>query len=262
MSTAHSVLSAFPGSVTACITGASRGIGLALVEHLLDDSSVEHVFATARHARASTPLADLARAHEGRLTAVEMDVTDEPSLAAAAGTVAAQTARLDLVMNCAGLLHDGAGVGPERRLADIDPAHIARSFAVNATGPLLVAKHLACLFPRRERVVFASLSARVGSIGDNRLGGWYAYRASKAAQNMFTRNLSVELKRRARGIICVALHPGTVDTELSRPFQGRVPADRLFTAERAARQLLQVVNRLGPQDNGSFFAWDGRPIPW
>lgn len=262
MTSEDSVVSAFQEPATALVSGASRGIGLALVKQLLADCSVEHVFASARHARTTGSLADLARVHAARLTPVDMDVTDEPSVCAAARLVAARSARLDLVMNCAGLLHDGAGIGPERRLADIDPAHIARSFAVNATGPLLVAKHFAPLFPRRDRVVFASLSARVGSIGDNRLGGWYGYRASKAAQNMFTRNLSVELKRRSRGIVCVALHPGTVDTELSRPFQGRVPADRLFTAERAAQQLLEVVNGLGPQDNGAFFAWDGQPIPW
>ena len=151
---------------------------------------------------------------------------------------------------------------PERRLADVTPEHLQRAFAVNAIGPLLVAKHVQALLPRRDRAVFASLSARVGSIGDNRLGGWYAYRASKAAQNMITLNLSIELRRRARGIICVGLHPGTVDTELSRPFQHNVPADRLFTPQRAARQLLDVIHGLEPADNGGFFAWDAQPIPW
>ena len=103
---------------------------------------------------------------------------------------------------------------------------------------------------------------RVRSIGDNRLGGWYGYRASKAAQNMFVRNFAIELRRRARGILCVALHPGTVDTDLSRPFQRDVPEDRLFPVERAAAQLLADVDSLGPGDNGGFFAWDGRPISW
>jgi NAD(P)-dependent dehydrogenase (short-subunit alcohol dehydrogenase family) len=136
------------------------------------------------------------------------------------------------------------------------------AFAVNGAGPLLLAKHLEPLLPRRERAVFASLSARVGSIGDNRLGGWYAYRASKAAQNMFIRTLAIELARRARGAICVALHPGTTDTELSRPFQGGVPESKLFTAERAVEQLLRVIDGLGPGDTGRFIAWNGERIPW
>ena len=170
--------------------------------------------------------------------------------------------RVDLIVNCTGLLHDGDGMQPEKRLAEVTPANLERSFAVNALGPLLVAKHFQGLLPREARAVFASLSARVGSIGDNRLGGWYSYRAARAAQNMITRNLSIELRRRARGIICVALHPGTVDTGLSRPFQANVPAQKLFSTERAARQLLAVIDGLGPDDNGGFFAWDARPIPW
>ena len=151
---------------------------------------------------------------------------------------------------------------PEKRLADVSPVSLQRSFAVNAVGPLLVAKHFQGLLDREARAVFASLSARVGSIGDNRLGGWYAYRSAKAAQNMVTRNLSIELRRRARGVICVALHPGTVDTGLSRPFQSNVPEERLFSPERAAQQLLAVIDGLRPEDNGGFVAWDGQPIPW
>ena len=133
---------------------------------------------------------------------------------------------------------------------------------MNAIGPLLVAKHFQILLPPQERSIFANLSARVGSIGDNHLGGWYAYRASKAAQNMVTRNLAIELRRRAQGLICVALHPGTVDTGLSRPFQSKVPANRLFSAERAAKQLLKVMDGLRPDDSGGFFSWNGERIPW
>jgi NAD(P)-dependent dehydrogenase (short-subunit alcohol dehydrogenase family) len=110
--------------------------------------------------------------------------------------------------------------------------------------------------------VLANLSARVGSIADNRLGGWYGYRAAKTAQNMFTRTLSIELARRAPNVICLALHPGTVDTDLSRPFQASVPADRLFDPPRAARQLLQVIDAASPQESGRFLAWDGSLIPW
>ncbi len=151
---------------------------------------------------------------------------------------------------------------PERRLADVDAEAFLRSMRVNALGPLLMAKHFEPLLRSAQRAVFASISARVGSIGDNRLGGWYAYRASKAAQNMVTRNLSIELRRRTRGIICVALHPGTVDTALSEPFQTRVPPDRLFTPDYAAEKLLAVIESLDADSNGRFFAWDGSEIPW
>jgi NAD(P)-dependent dehydrogenase (short-subunit alcohol dehydrogenase family) len=177
--------------------------------------------------------------------------------------VAAEVSRLHLVVNCAGLLHDReACIAPEKRLADVQPDALAASFAVNAAGPLLVAKHFEPLFAHGERAVFASISARVGSIGDNRLGGWYAYRGSKAAQNMFTKTLSIEWARSRRNVICVALHPGTTDTELSRPFQSNVPPQKLFSTERTVTQLLAVIARLTPTDSGRFLAWDGTEIAW
>ena len=255
-------LRSFSKPVTAMVNGASRGIGLALVERLLADPAVERVFATAREGTRCEALRARGGGDEARLLALDMDVCEEASIAAAAQAVSKRAARIDLLVHCSGLLHDGTALQPERRLADVIPANMARSFRVNAIGPLLVAKHFQGLFPSRGRCILANLSARVGSIGDNRLGGWYGYRASKAAQNMITRNLSIEMRRRAREIICVALHPGTVDTRLSRPFQGSVPAGGLFSPERAARQLLAVIDALGPHDNGAFLAWDAEPIPW
>jgi NAD(P)-dependent dehydrogenase (short-subunit alcohol dehydrogenase family) len=246
----------------AVVTGASRGIGLAMASRLLRQHPDLAVVAAGRTASRSAALHDLAREHPRRLLALDMDVTVEETVARAAEQVASSHAGIDLVINCAGMLHDGGGMRPERRLADLDPEAALRSYRVNALGPALVAKHFQRLLPARERAVFASLSARVGSIGDNRLGGWYSYRAAKAAQNMITRNLSIELKRRCRGIICVALHPGTVDTDLSRPFQARVPAARLFDVQRAAQQLLGVIDGLTADDNGGFLAWDGSVIPF
>ena len=127
-----------------------------------------------------------------------------------------------------------------------------------------MAKHFhRLLTDHRERAVLANLSARVGSIEDDRLGGWYAYRGSKAAQNLFTRNLSIELGRLSKRVIVLALHPGTVDTDLSAPFQRNVPEERLFSVERAARQLLEIVDHASRDTHhGGFFAWDGAPIPW
>jgi NAD(P)-dependent dehydrogenase (short-subunit alcohol dehydrogenase family) len=242
----------------ALVQGASRGIGLALVEQLLCEQD-NRVFATCR--RANAPLQRLQQKAAGRLRVISLDVTDESSIAAAAACVSEQSTRLHLLINAAGVLH-GPQMQPERRIEQVDGAALATSFAVHATGPLLVAKHFHRLLRHEERAVFASLSARVGSIGDNRLGGWYGYRASKAAQNMVTKTLAIELARRAPNVICAGLHPGTVDTDLSKPFQRNVPATRLFSVERAAKQLLSVIATLGSKDSGGFFDWKGARIPW
>jgi NAD(P)-dependent dehydrogenase (short-subunit alcohol dehydrogenase family) len=151
------------------------------------------------------------------------------------------------------------GTTPEKSLRDLDAAALAYSFAVNATGPALVAQSFLPLLRTDRRTVFAALSARVGSIEDNRLGGWYAYRASKAALNQLIRTLAIEHARKAPLGLCVALHPGTVETRLSAPFRG---SGERFTTERAARQLLGVIDGLTPADTGSLFAWDGARIPF
>lgn len=246
---------------TALVQGASRGLGLAFVEALLGDERYGQVIAASRRPGDSPELSALLERHGGRLKLAAMDVTDEAGIAAAADALAPHCEPLGLLLNCAGVLHEDGAV-PEKRLADVSAASLGRAFAVNAAGPLLVAKHFARFLPRRGRSVVANLSARVGSIGDNGLGGWYGYRASKAAQNMMTRTLAIELGRRHRDLVCVALHPGTVDTSLSRPFQRNVPDEKLFTPARAARQLLEVLDGLGPADSGGFFAWDGAAIPW
>ncbi|WP_022686455.1 SDR family NAD(P)-dependent oxidoreductase [Sphingomonas phyllosphaerae] len=188
-----------------------------------------------------------------RLARADLDLTDEPGIAAAA----AKVAKADMVVVATGLLHD-TDHGPEKALRDLDPVWLARQYAVNAIGPALVAKHFLPIMPRTGRSVFAALSARVGSISDNRLGGWYGYRASKAALNQLIRTLAVEDKRRNDRGIVVALHPGTVDTRLSKPFQqsGR----DLFQPGRAAVQLLDVLDALKPGDSGKLFAWDGTEI--
>ena len=260
--TNENILQSFDGPVDVMVQGAIRGLGAAFVGALATSPAVRRIVATSRAPDASEALAEVRRDIGEKLLRVPLDVTREASIEAAAGTVSEQVETLSLIINCAGLLHDGEALQPERRLAEVTPAALQRSFEVNAWGPLLVAKHFARLLPRRERAVFASLSARVGSIGDNRVGGWYAYRASKAAQNMFTKGLAIELPRRHRGTLVVALHPGTVDTDLSAPFQSRVPDEQLSDAGRAARRLLAVIDGLGKDDNGGFFAWDGQPIPW
>jgi NAD(P)-dependent dehydrogenase (short-subunit alcohol dehydrogenase family) len=247
----------------AFVQGASRGLGLAMTQTLLRRGDFARVFATARDPERSEGLAALAREFGEALVLLPLDVCDDKSIASAAERTAAATDRLHLVINAAGVLHDESlGLQPEKRLEHVRPESLRRAFEVNAIGPLLVARHFLPLLRHDERSVLANVSARVGSIEDDRLGGWYAYRGSKAAQNLFTRNLSIELKRRAPRCICVALHPGTVDTALSRPFQGSVPPGQLFDARDAAARLIDLLESLGPEDTGSFLAYDGSSIPW
>lgn len=242
------------------MVGASRGLGLALTRALLDDPDCARVFATRRSPRTDA-LDELVQTHGPRLVLLTLDVTDETSIRQAADEVRALAPAVHLMINTAGVLHDAeSGLRPERRLEDLRPEALHHSFAVNAFGPILLARHFAVLLTHESRAVFASLSARVGSISDNRLGGWYAYRAAKAAQNQFLRTLSVEMARRAPRLRVLALHPGTVDTDLSKPFQSGVAADKLFTADRAARQLLSVISQAS--ETGRFLAWDGSEIPW
>lgn len=237
----------------AVIQGASRGLGLEFVRQL---RATHHVVATCRDPESATELGALG------VETLPLDVTDEASVVRAAEAVGVGHPAVHLLLNVSGLLHDADGLGPEKRLADIDPAALARVFAVNAYGPLLVAKHFHRLLTRHKgRAVLANLSARVGSIEDNRLGGWYAYRGSKAAQNLFTRNLAIELGRASKELIVMALHPGTVETDLSAPFRRNAPV--VFPAAQAVRQLLDVIEGATRETHhGGFFAWDGQPIPW
>lgn len=240
------------------VQGASRGLGLTFATQLADAGA--RVFATARAPDESPGLQALA-AQYASVTLIPLDVTRVDSIKAAIAEVSAATDGLDLVLNVAGVLN-GLGKSPERRLEQIDPAAMAEAFAINAIGPILMAQQTLRLLSHGGRAVFASLSARIGSIDDNRKGGWYTCRSSKAAQNQLLRTLSIELTRRAPAVISVSLHPGTVDTEMSKPFQRGVPPAKLFSTDRAARQLLDIINGLTPDDHGTFIAWDGQPIPW
>ena len=242
------------------VTGASSGIGLAMVEALLADADVAKVFAVSRGAEESAALQALLGRHGERLLPVSADITTATGLDVIARAAASRDG-LHLVVNCAGILN-GAGLRPEKSLATLDRESLSQVFALNAFAPVLLAKALQPLLGPGAPRVFASLSARVGSIGDNRLGGWYAYRASKAAQNQLLRTLAIEWRRTHPHATCVLLHPGTVDTPLSRPFQANVAPEALFTPEQAARQLLDIIARVTPADSGGFIAWDGSQVPW
>jgi len=187
-----------------------------------------------------------------------IDIEHEPSIAAAAERLV-EGAPLRFILVATGLLHD-AELQPEKTYRSLHPEHLARSFRINAVGPALVAKHMLPLLPKTGKSIFAVISARVGSIEDNRLGGWYGYRASKAALNQLVRTFAIELRRQKPEAVCVALHPGTVDTALSHPYQAGVEGGKLFTPTYAAERLLAVVDAVTGADTGQFLAWDGQRI--
>lgn len=230
--------------------GAAGGLGRALTERLARDGSYDAFFALSR--RRPDGWRD-----DPRRVWLPVDCLDETSLAAAAAAVGERGAATRIVV-ATGLLH-AKDLSPEKSMKALDASALARLFAVNAIGPALVAKHFLPLTPRDRPSVYAALSARVGSIGDNRLGGWYGYRASKAALNMLIRTLAIELARVRPSGVCVALHPGTVDTALSAPFG---TGKATFSPDESAAMLVSVMDGLTPNDSGAFFAWDGAKIPW
>lgn len=239
------------------VVGAAGGLGRALAQTLLERHPSDLVLALSR----SGALPAAPGLHQAAI-----DLTDEASIAAAAAHARALRDSLApgsvrRVIVASGLLHHADGLRPEKSMAALDAATLARLFAVNAIGPALVARHFLPLMPRDAPAAFAALSARVGSISDNQLGGWYGYRASKAALNMLIRTLAIEWSRTAKRSVCVGLHPGTVDTGLSRPFQGNVADGRLFTPAYSAACLIDVLDQLAPADSGKVFAWDGSEVP-
>lgn len=245
-----SCASSFNDGARVAIVGATGGIGSALLHIMEAEPRVAEVFAFARDPYAISKT-------RAQVAALALD--DEQSLASAAASASAAGA-LDLVIVATGLLHNDADIQPEKSMKELDPAALARVLAVNTIGPAMLAKHFLPVMARGKKTVFAALSARVGSIGDNRLGGWPSYRASKAALNMLLKTFAIEHARRWPEGVIAALHPGTVATDLSAPFAGRVPAGKLFTPETSARHLLTVINTLTAKQSGGFFAWDGSEI--
>ena len=245
-------LDSFGNGMAVAVFGASGGIGGALVRILAADPSVSTVLALSR-GKLDLQL--------DNVESVFVDFADPDSIDRAAAHASA-FAPLDLVIIATGVLHVDDAIRPEKSLQEIDAQAMSRVFQVNTVGPTLAAARFLPYMRKGRKTVLAALSARVGSIGDNRLGGWVSYRASKAALNMAMRTCAIEQARRNRESIVAALHPGTVSTRLSAPFSRRVPADKLFSPDRAATQLLQVIDGLTPADSGGFFAWDGTRIEY
>jgi NAD(P)-dependent dehydrogenase (short-subunit alcohol dehydrogenase family) len=243
------------------VVGASRGIGLALVEAQLADASVRRVVATHRPGSDPVGLERLAGRHGQRLQRIELELTDPSSLAAFGDFLHGVEGGVDVAIHAAGILHEDA-LQPEKTLADCRPDHLRRLFEVNSIGPLMVASALLQAQGRRRRFTFAALSAMVGSISDNRLGGWYGYRASKAALNQFIRTLAIECRVKYPRATILAIHPGTTDTGLSRPFQRNVKPGRLYDPATTAARILDVVAAAEGGSSGRFLNWDGNEIPW
>jgi NAD(P)-dependent dehydrogenase (short-subunit alcohol dehydrogenase family) len=224
----------------AIVIGANGGIGRAFMANLMTGSGAKSVIGL------------------GRTSEPTLDLLDEASIQAAADWAGTQ-GEIRLIVDATGILH-GPGMEPEKSWRALDPSAMAQSFAVNAIGPALLMKHFLPLLPRTGKSVFATLSAKVGSIGDNHLGGWYSYRASKAALNQLVRTAAIELKRGRPDAICAALHPGTVDTGLSAPFAKA--GLEVQTAEEAVHRMLMVIDGWQPADSGGFFTYRGEPLPW
>lgn len=224
---------------TALVFGASGGIGAALVRELEAQGRYDRV----------TGLSRL----QG-----DFDLADEASLAALADRFRESPSVRCLIV-ATGLLSDNAN-GPEKSLRALEPDWMMHNFRINSIGPALIAKHFMPLMPRTGRTIFAALSARVGSISDNRLGGWHSYRASKAALNMLVRTIAIDQQRSNPESLCVTLHPGTVETALSAPFKRNVPDGQLKSPNEAALALLATLDGLQPSQSGRCFAWDGTEI--
>ena len=239
----------FGQNLRCVVVGSSGGIGAAILDALVESEQVSRIHALSRSGR-SHPSPKVAN--------LTFDFTDEESLIAAAQALQ-EVKPFDLIIITTGLLQ-GQGISPEKNLRALSFEGFAKSFEINTIGPAMTAKYFAPLLKRDGKAVFAALSARVGSISDNRLGGWYAYRASKAALNMVLKTLSIELGRRFKNQIIVGLHPGTVDTGLSKPFQGNVPDGKLFTPEYSAEKLLSVIDGLSETDSGNLFDWAGKQV--
>ena len=231
----------------------SGGIARALIEQLLQWRGIGRIYNLQRR---NTPISS-----NSKLKTLPMDALDPATVSQAGEQVAEDCKRLHLLINTVGVLHDGQ-MQPEKRLAKIDSAHLQRAFSINAILAPLLAQSFSPLLKHAEPAVFASLSARVGSISDNQMGGWYSYRASKAAHNMLLKTLANEWRLSHRNVSVLALHPGTVRTQLSSPFISSGYKNRVLEPEESATALLQVIERVEPGDSGLFLDWQAKPIDW
>lgn len=231
------------------VVGANGGIGLAIVKQLLLTLPEANIHAT-YHRQCPDFTSQ-------RVTWSQLDVTEESDVA----LFSQRFSTLDWLINAVGMLH-AQDQGPEKNLQALNSDFFMQNITINTLPTLLLAKYFSPLMKASDAAKFVTISAKVGSISDNRLGGWYSYRASKAALNMLLKTLSIEWQRTIKRGVVLALHPGTTDTPLSKPFQANVPADKLLTPEQAAQHLVELIIQANLQQTGQFLAYNGERLPW
>jgi NAD(P)-dependent dehydrogenase (short-subunit alcohol dehydrogenase family) len=248
----------------ALVVGASRGVGLALAEAIATGEAggmPRRLFVTHRGETVPETLTTLGATSDCDVVPLSCELASDADLESLRERLREAEASLTLTVHAAGILHED-GLRPEKALHQVDRRALQRVFEINAFAPLLVAQAVLPHIPRQGPSHFAALSAMVGSIGDNRIGGWYSYRASKAALNQLLRTLAIEARRTHPELCVTSIHPGTTDTDLSRPFQGNVPDGKLYSPPQSARRILAVVLAGLPEDSGRFMNWNGETLPW
>lgn len=247
-----------PQILNVAIAGASGGIGAAIIDILSARDDVAVIHATYHRSPAGSAVGSIGNyAGSADIRWTAMDASDDASVAAWVESLGA----IDWLINCVGMLHTQTH-SPEKSVRQVDADHFAETMRINCLPSLLLGKYARPALKDSPKGVFAALSARVGSISDNRLGGWYSYRASKAALNMSLKCLAIEWERNTKNVRVVALHPGTTDSRLSKPFQKNVPDGKLFSAEKTARLLIEQIENLHDKPSGRFIAYDAEEIPW
>lgn len=240
----------------AVIAAGNGGIGQAIIEQMLAANPDTTIHASYNNSTPTQMLLD-----NRRITWTQVDLTSESDIKNWLGGIDT----LDWLVNCAGILHK-ADQGPEKSIREFDANFFYHNIQINCLPTLLLAKHANAIYRRQKSEasikIFATVSAKVGSIEDNRLGGWYSYRASKAALNMSLKNLSIEWQRQLPNVCVASLHPGTTDTQLSKPFQKNVAAGALFDSDFTASKLIHILGSLSAEQTGRFWSWDGTELPW
>ncbi len=243
------------------IFGAGHGIGFALVEELLAKNIEIAVIATYRKENKASELFKLKSKYQHRLQVIQINPLNENELKSLSKTVSEEMTSIDLLINSIGVLHDENGLEPEKSLRTIDLESLTKAFQVNAALTPMIAKHFGKYMNKKITSAFIAVSAKVGSIDDNKMGGWYGYRASKAALNMFIKNIALEFERTHKKTIVCSIHPGTTITELSKPYTEKTNLI-LHSPRETAQNILSVIESKTMKENGSFYSWNGTIIPW
>jgi NAD(P)-dependent dehydrogenase (short-subunit alcohol dehydrogenase family) len=241
----------------ALVLGASGGLGSAIVSEFLNDPEIDKVFAVSSK---KNPVGSNEGQNQSKLVWLQAEYS-EPQMADTVSQLMPHAGTFSRVCVCHGLLHSDK-LWPEKRLEDITSEALQEIFHSNTVVPALWLKLLFKILKGQTPCIVATMSARVGSLSDNNLGGWYAYRASKAALNMVLKTASIEYARRAKNVKLIAFHPGTTDTALSKPFQSTVPTGKLFTTEFVAERLAMIMDSAQLDGELSYLDWDGRTIAW